>query len=89
VNFLSRSSLATRPETRVPTGSFASLIKNCGVVVEADVRAILAARFLAHADDDALHDFAFLDLAFRCRFLDRSGDDVAESRFQSGIARLA
>src|SRR5208337_2213152 len=57
-----------------------------GVVIEADVRAVLAAVFLAHAHDDALHNLAFLDLAFRRRFLHRRGDDVTQPGLQSRVA---
>src|SRR5579859_5974110 len=75
-----------RPEHAGADGLICIVDQNRGVIVKADVGAILAARLLAHANDDALHDFSFLDLAFRRGFFHRRGDNVAESGFQSGIA---
>ena len=61
MNFLSRSSRATGPNTRVPTGSPVVVDQHRGIVVEADVAAVLAALLLAHAHDHRLHDLALLD----------------------------
>src|SRR5262245_14929504 len=55
-----------------------------GVAVEADVAAVAAALLLDGADDDRLHHLPLLDVALRGRFLDRSGDDVAEPRVAAG-----
>src|SRR6266851_6869424 len=57
-----------------------------GIVVKPDVGAILAPPFFPHPHDDRLHNAAFFDLAFRCRFLYRGGDDIAEARLQSSVA---
>src|SRR5216684_7335788 len=57
-----------------------------GVVVEPDVRAILAPPFFPHPHHHSFHHASFFDLAFRCRFLYRGGDDVAEARFQPRVA---
>ena len=86
VNFFSRSSRATGPKTRVPTGSFASLINYSGIVVKPDVGAILAALLLARADHHRLHHFALLHLAIRRRFFHSRGDHVTQSGRQTRIA---
>src|SRR3984957_10867831 len=52
-----------------------------GVVVEADVRAILAARFLAHAYHHSLYYRALLHRALWRRLFYRSRDHVSEPRF--------
>src|SRR4051794_23753966 len=55
-----------------------------GVLVEADVRAVVAAEGLLRAHDDRADDLALLDRALRRRLLDRRGDDVTDA----GIAAL-
>src|SRR5712664_3349118 len=57
-----------------------------GVVVEPDVRAILAPPFFPHPHHNCLHYGSFFNLAFRCCFFYRGGDDVAEARLQSRVA---
>src|SRR6266852_6285593 len=57
-----------------------------GVIVEADVGAISAPALFAHAHNHRLYHGALLDLAFRRGFLDRRGDDVAETGFQTDVA---
>src|SRR5581483_570824 len=48
-----------------------------GVLIKANIRAVLAARLFARADDDGAHDLALLDRAIgRCLF-DRRRDDNA------------
>src|SRR3954463_11155935 len=49
-----------------------------GVLVEGDVRAVLAPELLLRAHDDRLDDLALLDGALRIRLLDRRRDDVAD-----------
>src|SRR4051812_37423496 len=49
-----------------------------GVLVEGDVRAVLAPELLLRAHDDGLDDLALLDGALRIRLLDRRRDDVAD-----------
>jgi hypothetical protein len=56
MNFLARSSRPTAPKIRVPTGSRSVVDEHGGVVVEADEAAVLAADFLARADDHRLDD---------------------------------
>src|SRR6266849_1784036 len=57
-----------------------------GVVVKPDVRAILAPPLFPHPHHHRLHYASLFDLAFRCRFLYRGGDDVAEASLQSRVA---
>src|SRR3954454_1144139 len=47
-----------------------------GVLVEGDVRAVIAPELLLRADDDGLDDLALLDRPLRGGGLDRRGDDV-------------
>src|SRR2546421_221340 len=51
-----------------------------GVLVEGDLRSVVAAERLARANDDGLHDLALLHGALRRRALDRRCDDVAHAR---------
>src|SRR4051795_6199007 len=51
-----------------------------GVLVEGDVRAVLAPELLLGAHDDGLDDLALLDRALRAGGLDRGGDHVADVR---------
>ena len=82
MNFLSRSSRATGPNTRVPTGSPASLISTAALLVEADVGPVAAAVLLAAAHDHGLHHLALLHRVRRVggRFLHVGRDDVAQAR---------
>src|SRR5215471_2780302 len=75
-----------RPEDARAHGLAGIIDEHRGIVIKTNVGAVLAALLLAHTDDHALHDLAFLDLAFRRRFLYRSGDNVSEACFQPGIA---
>src|SRR5260221_4946956 len=49
-----------------------------GVLIEADVGAVLSLLRLVHPDDDRLHDLTLLDGPFRDRFLDVGGDHVSD-----------
>src|SRR5262245_33041172 len=49
-----------------------------GVLVEGDVRAVVAAEGLLRPHDDRGHDLALLDGALRVGLLDGRGDDVAD-----------
>src|SRR5712691_6868895 len=51
-----------------------------GVLVERDLRSVVAPERLLRAHDDGLHDLALLDGALGRRALDGSGDDVAHAR---------
>src|ERR687893_331143 len=51
-----------------------------GVLVEGDVRAVLAPELLLRAHDHGLDDLALLDRPLRVRLLDRGGDDVPHAR---------
>src|SRR5581483_2498153 len=51
-----------------------------GVLVERDLRAVVAAVRLLRAHDDRAHDVALLDRALRRRGLDGADDDVADAR---------
>src|SRR3954451_1795884 len=50
-----------------------------GVLVERDVRPVLAPELLLRAHDDGLDDLALLDRALRVGLLDGGGDDVADA----------
>src|SRR3954447_7516716 len=54
--------------------------QHCGVLVEADVGAVVTAERLLRAHDDRAHDLALLDRAVRHGLLDRADDDVADAR---------
>jgi len=86
VNFFSRSSRAHRAEHARSDGLARIVDQHRGVVVEPDIRAILAPPFFPHPHHDRLHNSSLFDLAFRCCFLYRGGDDVAEARLQSRVA---
>src|SRR5579885_1799373 len=58
--------------------------QNCCILIEPDIRSVAATMLLAGADDDRLHHFALLHLAFGRRFLYGRGDHVAQSGIQSG-----
>src|SRR3712207_3195591 len=51
-----------------------------GVLVERDVRAVVAPELLLRAHDDRLDDLALLDRPLRGGLLDGGGDDVAHAR---------
>src|SRR5467141_815713 len=75
-----------RAEHARPHGLARIVDQHRGVVVEPDVRAILAPPFFPHPHHNRLHYASLFDLAFRCCFLYRGGDDVAEARLQSRVA---
>src|SRR3954467_1096454 len=58
------------------------------VLVEGDVRAVLAPELLLRAHDDGLHDLALLDRALRVGVLDGRRDDVADARVAPARAAL-
>src|SRR5467141_2482597 len=74
-----------RAEHARPDGLARIVNKHRGVVVEPDVRAILAPPFFPHAHHNCLNNCSLFDLAFRCCFLYRGGDDVAKARLQSRV----
>src|SRR5271154_1933482 len=84
VKFFSRSSLATGPKTRVPTGSFASLINTAAL--SSNVSSIAAPVLFSRSHHHRAHYFALLDLAIRRCFFHRRGDHVSEARHQSRIS---
>src|SRR4051794_37693187 len=57
-----------------------------GVLVEADVRAVVAAEGLLRAHDDRADDLALLDRALRRGLLDGRGDDVPDARVAALVA---
>src|SRR3954453_12521980 len=57
-----------------------------GVLVEGDVRAVLAPEFLLRAHDDRLDDVALLDRPVRVGLLDGGHDDVAHARVAAARA---
>ncbi len=92
MNFFSRSSRATGPNTRVPTGSPSLVIEDRRVVVEADVRAVPPAVVAPRPHDDRPHDPLPVLLDERRvgrRLLDRGRDDVAEARVAARPSRRA
>src|SRR4029078_7321583 len=50
-----------------------------GVLVEGDVRAVVAPELLLRSHDDRLDDLALLDRPLRVGLLDRRRDDVADA----------
>ena len=73
MKFFSRSSRAT--------GWVSGLVDDHGrVLVEGDLRPVVAAVGLLRADDNRLDDLALLDRALRGRGLDGADDDVADPR---------
>src|SRR6267378_4326118 len=77
-----------RAEHARPDGLARIVDQHRGVIVKPDVRAILAPPLFPHPHHHRFHHTSFFDLTFRCRFLDRGGDHVAEARFQSRVAGL-
>src|SRR5436190_574545 len=77
-----------RPEDAGATRVVLRVDDHCGVLVEADVGAVLAPELLARADDDGLDDLALLDRALRGRGLDGRGDHVAHARIAALRAAL-
>src|SRR3954469_13569144 len=59
-----------------------------GVLVEGDVRAVLAPELLLRAHDDGLDDLALLDGALRVGLLDGRRDDVADAGVAPARAAL-
>src|SRR3954467_15044056 len=59
-----------------------------GVLVEGDVRAVLAPELLLRAHDDGLDDLALLDRALRIGLLDGRRDDVADAGVAAARAAL-
>src|SRR3954469_20283264 len=59
-----------------------------GVLVEGDVRAVVAPELLLRAHDDRLDDLALLDRPLRVGLLDGGGDDVADARVAPARAAL-
>src|SRR3954468_20147783 len=59
-----------------------------GVLVEGDVRAVVAPELLLRAHDDRLDYLALLDRPLRVGLLDRRGDDVADARVAPERAAL-
>src|SRR3954470_17998910 len=57
-----------------------------GVLVEADVGAVVAPELLLGAHDDRLDDLALLDRPLRVGLLDRRGDDVPDARVAAAPA---
>ena len=60
-------------------GSTGVVDQHGGVLVEADVRTVLATDFLLHANDDATDNVALLDAAVGSCLLDAADDDVAKA----------
>src|SRR6478672_11542022 len=56
------------------------------VLVERDVRAVLAPELLLRAHDDGLDDLALLDRPLRVGLLHRGGDDVSHARVAAARA---
>src|SRR4051812_3802252 len=59
-----------------------------GVLVEGDVRAVLAPELLLRAHDDGLDDLALLDRPLRVGLLDGRRDDVADAGVATPRAAL-
>src|SRR3954462_14805931 len=69
-----------RPEDARPARVVLCVDDHRGVLVEGDVRAVLAPELLLRAHDDGLDDVALLDRPVRVGLLDRGDDDVPHAR---------
>src|SRR3954452_8081328 len=69
-----------RPEDSGAPGVVLRVDDHGGVLVEGDVRPVVAPELLLRAHDDGLDDLALLDRALRAGLLDRRGDDVPDVR---------
>src|ERR687890_2552390 len=77
-----------RPEDAGAAGVVLRVDDHGGVLVEGDVRAVVAAELLLGAHDDRLDDVALLDRPLRVGLLDRRGDDVADAGIAPARAAL-
>src|SRR3954465_2024957 len=77
-----------RPEDARATRVARGVDDHGGVLVEGDVRAVLAPELLLRAHDDGLDDLALLDRALRAGGLDGRGDHVADVRVLAARAAL-
>src|SRR5919107_6227637 len=77
-----------RPEDARPARVVLCVDDDRGVLVEGDVRAVLAPELLLRAHDDGLHDLALLDRPLRVGLLDRRGDDIPDARVAAAGAAL-
>src|SRR3954451_24038766 len=68
-----------RPEDAGAARVVGGIDDHCGVLVEGDVGAVLAAELLLGPDDDGRHDLALLDVAVRDRLLHRGDYRVADT----------
>src|SRR3954471_11032990 len=75
-----------RPEDARPARVVLCVDDHRGVLVEGDVRAVLAPELLLRAHDDGLDDLALLDRPLRGGLLDRRGDDVPHARIAAAGA---
>src|SRR3954454_10710722 len=69
-----------RPEDARPARVAGRVDDHGGVLVEGDVRAVVAPELLLRAHDDGLDDLALLDGALRAGLLDGRGDHVTDVR---------
>src|SRR3954467_15485800 len=77
-----------RPEDARPAGVAGRVDDHGGVLVEGDVRAVVAPELLLRAHDDGLDDLALLDGALRVGLLDGRRDDVADAGVAPARAAL-
>src|SRR3954469_7006244 len=77
-----------RPEDARPARVVLGVDDDRGVLVEGDVRAVVAAEGLLRAHDDGRDDLALLDRPLRVGLLDGRGDDVADERVAALRAAL-
>src|SRR5271156_6058662 len=75
-----------RPENARANRLIRIVNQNCRVIVEPDVRSVLAALFFAGAYHHRFHNRALLHLRIGRRFFYRGGNNVAQSRGQTGIS---
>src|SRR5215218_5406690 len=77
-----------RPEDARPARVVLCVDDHRGVLVEGDVRAVLAPELLLRAHDDGLDDLALLDRPLRVGGLDGRGDHVADAGVAPARAAL-
>src|SRR5215204_6091608 len=77
-----------RPEDARAARSVLGVDDHGRVLVERDVRAVLAPELLLRAHDDGLDDLALLDRSLRGGLLDGRGDDVPDARVAAARAAV-
>src|SRR5438132_289710 len=80
------ASFSTIPPLMFSDGLARIIDQHRGIIIKADIRAILTPPFFPHAHHNRFHYGSFLNLAFRCCFLHRGSDNIPEAGLQSRVA---